>query len=79
MSIPRNRCPHCDSKLKIRSSNREHPLIKSIYGQCQNLECGATYKGIQEWTVQLSPSALPHSNIAKQLTQIDIQFTDITP
>lgn len=57
-------CPHCMKKsLVIRSSNQECPTLKSIWVQCQNLDCGFTGKGYTEITHETSPSAIPNQNI----------------
>lgn len=63
-----NKCPHCGSRLSIRSSKIQNPLLKTIYGQCQNLECGWTGQGNIEWVSQISPSAQPNPNISIPFT-----------
>ncbi|WP_288383293.1 ogr/Delta-like zinc finger family protein [uncultured Acinetobacter sp.] len=58
-----NACPHCGSKVIIRHSQVENPLLKTLYGQCQNLECGWTGKAHLEWAATISPSAIPNPAI----------------
>ena len=63
----KNRCPHCDHEMHIRSTRQDHPLMKTIYFQCININCGATFSASQEIIRQLSPSAVPKSSILQQL------------
>ncbi|OUY08719.1 ogr/Delta-like zinc finger family protein [Acinetobacter populi] len=69
MRIPKHACPHCKSAMILRSSRQEHALLKTVYAQCTNPFCGATFKGRTEWLQQLSPSATPNPEILKQLKQ----------
>lgn len=56
-------CPNCSGPLRVRNSNALHPLLRSIFLQCQNLPCGATYNGQMEITHILSPSGMPNAAI----------------
>ena len=72
---PQILCPHCQvSKLRIRSSEQNHPLLKVLWLQCPNLLCGFTCGGHIELTHTISPSATPNSSIylptLKQLQQL---------
>ncbi|WP_151710578.1 ogr/Delta-like zinc finger family protein [Acinetobacter brisouii] len=63
-SRPQIDCPHCKTtKLKIRSSEQTHPLLKSIWLTCPNLFCGFTCGGHIEITHTCSPSSTPDPNI----------------
>lgn len=64
-----NACPHCGSKVIIRHSQVENPLLKTLYGQCQNLECGWTGRAHLEWAATISPSATPNPAIKLPLSQ----------
>ena len=56
-------CPHCKSKVKIRSSRKKHVLLKIMYLQCTNHECSWSGKANFEITHQLSPSSIPDPSI----------------
>lgn len=58
-----NNCPHCGSKVIIRHSHIENALLKTLYGQCQNLECGWTGRAHMEWAATISPSAMPNPEV----------------
>lgn len=51
-------CPACNGPLVIRCSKGETPCFRSVWYQCKNLACGATYGGSQTIDYQLSPSGL---------------------
>lgn len=69
-TLYQNKCPHCGYRLSIRHSHVENALLKTLYGQCQNLECGWTGRGILEWVYQISPSAQPNPNIELPFTAL---------
>ncbi|MFJ3050876.1 ogr/Delta-like zinc finger family protein [Pseudomonas nitroreducens] len=58
MSVYKLVCPACGGKLRIRNSEGESPICRSIWGQCMNVACGATFAGSQSWDYELSPSGL---------------------
>jgi ssDNA-binding Zn-finger/Zn-ribbon topoisomerase 1 len=51
-------CPACGGKMRIRNSEGQTPLFRSMYAQCLNIPCGATFSGSMSWDYQLSPSGL---------------------
>jgi predicted RNA-binding Zn-ribbon protein involved in translation (DUF1610 family) len=67
-----NLCPHCGSKVLIRHSQVENPLLKTLYGQCMNLNCGWTGRAHMEWAATISPSATPNPEIDLPLSAIAI-------
>lgn len=63
MSAPNNGgykalCPACNSRMRIRNSEAQTPTFKTMYAQCTNVACGATYSGSLTWDYALSPSGL---------------------
>ena len=61
---PQLMCPHCKlTNLQIRSSVQEHALLKTIFLQCRNVLCGFTCRGNIEITHEISPSAVPNSDV----------------
>lgn len=51
-------CGHCCSALRIRTSEGAHICLRTLFLQCTNELCGATYRGFAEVTHQYSPSAV---------------------
>lgn len=58
MSEFRLACPACNGPLVVRCSKGESPCVRSVWYQCKNLACGATFGGSQTIDYQLSPSGL---------------------
>lgn len=56
-------CPACNSAMRIRNSEAQTPTFKTMYAQCTNLACGATYTGSLTWDYALSPSGLDKPRI----------------
>ena len=51
-------CPCCNSSMRIRTSEGQTPCFRSMYSECTNLLCGATFSGSLVWEYQLSPSGI---------------------
>lgn len=60
----RLRCPHCEAPANIRSSRNVTSLVRDLYIQCSDLECGHSFKAQLAITHTLSPSAKPNSRVA---------------
>lgn len=56
-------CPACGSRMRIRNSEAQTPTFKTMYGQCMNIACGATYTGSLSWDYALSPSGMDRPRI----------------
>lgn len=56
-------CPACGNAMRIRNSEAQTPTFKTMYAQCTNLACGATYTGSLTWDYALSPSGLDKPRI----------------
>jgi len=68
MSVPNNGgykalCPACGSRMRIRNSEAQTPTFKTMYAQCTNIACGATYTGSLTWDYALSPSGLDQPRV----------------
>ena len=68
MSAPNNGgykalCPACGDRMRIRNSEAQTPTFKTMYAQCTNIACGATYTGSLTWDYALSPSGLDHPRV----------------
>ena len=68
MSAPNNGgykalCPACGHRMRIRNSEAQTPTFKTMYAQCTNIACGATYTGSLTWDYALSPSGLDQPRV----------------
>ncbi|NSX15596.1 ogr/Delta-like zinc finger family protein [Cupriavidus taiwanensis] len=53
-------CPHCESRMKIRTSRVVSLLSKESYWQCPNIECAYTCKAITSVISTIAPSMRPN-------------------
>lgn len=60
MSVYRLVCPHCYSKMRIRTSDGEHIFLRKAYLQCTNEACSWACVASFEMTHELSPSSIPN-------------------
>lgn len=60
-------CPACGSRMRIRNSESQTPIFKTMYAQCTNFACGATFSGSLTWDYALSPSGLDKPRVALPL------------
>jgi hypothetical protein len=44
--------------MRIRNSEGQTPVFRSMYAQCMHLPCGATFSGSLTWDYALSPSGM---------------------
>lgn len=58
MSVYKLVCPACNKPMRIRTSDGQTPCFRSIYYQCTDLVCGATFTGSMTIDFELSPSGL---------------------
>ena len=59
----RLRCPHCGKFGNIRTSVQMTECISNQYVQCENLECGHTWRATTTAELTLSPSSIPNSRV----------------
>jgi hypothetical protein len=62
------KCPHCQSKAIIRSSESVSELTRKNYYQCKNVLCGHTFIAHLSITGTICPSACPNPSIRIPLT-----------
>lgn len=60
-------CCHCHSKVRVRTSAGKHLLLRTVFLQCTNIACGATFRASFEITHALSPSGMPNPTISLPL------------
>lgn len=53
------RCPHCKARALTRSSKEVSPILREVFYQCPDPECGHTFVVHAEAVRTLSPSAKP--------------------
>ncbi|WP_273809915.1 MULTISPECIES: ogr/Delta-like zinc finger family protein [unclassified Pseudomonas] len=56
-------CPHCHSKLRIRTSDGKHIFLRLCYMTCTNDACGFRVKAQFEMTHELVASAMPRRGV----------------
>jgi len=63
MSAYKMVCPHCLSKMRIRTSEGRHIFLRVAYLQCTTEACGWSVRAEFEMTHELSPSGMPNPNV----------------
>lgn len=53
------RCPHCKTRAHTRTSKEISPILRELYYQCPDPECGHSFVVHAEAVRTLSPSAKP--------------------
>ncbi|MFJ4444618.1 ogr/Delta-like zinc finger family protein [Pseudomonas sp. NPDC089422] len=56
-------CPHCTSRMRIRTSEGRHIFLRIAYLQCINEACGWSVRAEFEMTHELSPSGMPNPEV----------------
>lgn len=51
-------CPHCNQKMRIRTSEGTHIFLRVAYLQCTNEACGWSVRAQFEMTHEMSPSGM---------------------
>ena len=53
-------CPHCRSRVRIRTSEGQHVFLRIAFLQCTNEACSWACRAQFEMTHELSPSSMPN-------------------
>lgn len=53
-------CPHCHSRMRIRTSEGVHIFMRITYLQCMNEACSWSARGEFTITHQMAPSGMPN-------------------
>lgn len=61
------RCPHCNQPAAARKVQELSPLVRVVFYQCPDPECGHTFEVHAETAYTLTPSAMPDPDIAPLL------------
>ncbi|MEE1868542.1 MULTISPECIES: ogr/Delta-like zinc finger family protein [Pseudomonas] len=56
-------CPHCKSRMRIRTSEGRHIFLRIAYLQCTTEACGWSVRAEFEMTHELSPSGMPNPDV----------------
>lgn len=56
-------CPHCKSRMRIRTSEGRHIFLRVAYLQCTTEACGWAVRAEFEMTHELSPSGMPDPQV----------------
>ncbi|HKS12379.1 MAG TPA: ogr/Delta-like zinc finger family protein [Pseudomonas sp.] len=56
-------CPHCNSRMRIRTSEGRHIFLRVAYLQCTTEACGWSVRAEFEMTHELSPSGMPNPEV----------------
>ncbi|QBF26184.1 transcriptional regulator [Pseudomonas tructae] len=56
-------CPHCKSRMRIRTSEGRHIFLRIAYLQCTTEACGWSVRAEFEMTHELSPSGMPDPQV----------------
>ena len=57
------RCPYCQAKAYIRTSKVQCSLLRHIYYQCSNMQCGLSFRTTEEIDGILSEAFKPYIGI----------------
>lgn len=53
--------------MRIRASESQTPIFKTMYAQCMTIGCGAQYSGSMSWDYCLSPSGMDKPRVVLPL------------
>ncbi|OLU22494.1 transcriptional regulator [Pseudomonas sp. PA15(2017)] len=67
MSIYKLVCPACGNPVRIRSSEGQSPLFRTMYGQCTYVPCGYNIVGSLNWDYGLNASGMDKPRITLPL------------
>lgn len=57
------RCPHCETRSQVRTSQQETKTMRVLICQCTNAFCGHTFVASLEAIRTISPSAIPDPEV----------------
>lgn len=56
-------CPHCKSRMRIRTSEGQHIFLRVAYLQCVNEACSWSARGEFQITHEMAPSGMPNPEV----------------
>lgn len=57
------RCPHCETRARVRTSRQVTALVSDLNMACDNSECGHTFAAQIQIVRTISPSACPDPRV----------------
>lgn len=66
-------CPHCHSRMRIRTSEGQHIFLRITYMQCTNEACGWAVRAEFQMTHELSPSGMPNPAVKLPVADVVIR------
>lgn len=56
-------CPHCHSRMRIRTSEGQHIFLRIAYLQCTNEACSWSVRAEFQMTHEMAPSGMPNPSV----------------
>jgi hypothetical protein len=72
-------CPHCASRMRIRTSEGTHIFLRIAYLQCINEACGWSVRAQFEMTHEMSPSGMANPSVRLPLADVALRRASMTP
>ncbi|PZP04887.1 MAG: transcriptional regulator [Pseudomonas protegens] len=66
-------CPHCLSRMRIRTSEGTHIFLRVAYLQCTNEACGWSVRAEFEMTHEMSPSGMANPSVRLPVADIALR------
>lgn len=66
-------CPHCQERMRIRTSEGTHIFLRIAYLQCINEACGWSVRAQFEMTHEMSPSGMPNPSVSLPVAPVAIR------
>jgi len=71
-------CPHCQSRMRIRTSEGTHVFLRIAYLQCTNEACGWSVRAEFEMTHEMSPSGMANPSVKLPLADVALRREAMT-
>lgn len=71
-------CPHCQSRMRIRTSEGTHIFLRIAYLQCTNEACGWSVRAEFEMTHEMSPSGMANPSVKLPLADVALRREAMT-
>ena len=68
-------CPHCLSRMRIRTSEGTHIFLRVAYLQCTNEACGWSVRAEFEMTHEMSPSGMANPSVQLPIADCALRRT----
>ena len=66
-------CPHCLSRMRIRTSEGKHIFLRVAYLQCMNEACGWSVRAEFEMTHEMSPSGMANPSVRLPIASVALR------